>query len=171
MRVMVMCQVLFAAVIGVAAATTAMAGPTLCVGNEATAILKCYADAYAARDSSMFAGLLATDYRYANTADTTAPAGNYESALATTANMFHAPGVSRIVVEFGAPRAVEPGEAPATWALRDVPTTLRIEGESDDGRLGPFTVKSVTTYWVRLVSEPTPHYLIYREEQHDADHK
>jgi len=71
-----------------------------------------------------------------------------------------------VTIEFGSPGAVEEGEEAGTWVLRDVPATVRIEGTDNHGRPGPFIIESVTSYWVRAVNEPEPHYLLYREEQH-----
>ena len=153
------------------AATLTAAQSPLCTGDDPGSVLRCYADAYAKRDSVSFAALLAPDYvstdlSYPDMADV-----DYRTSLEFTTRMFRAPNIHHLELEFGEPARVEPGPVTGSWVLRDVSCTLRIQGVSDAGRPGPWAVTKVVSLWVRAVAEPAPHFLVIREELRDPEKK
>ncbi|MBU1890645.1 hypothetical protein KJ782_04125 [Patescibacteria group bacterium] len=48
------------------------------------------------------------------------------------------------------------------WTLKGLKYKLVVQGTSDGGRSGPFTVNKDITLYVREVVDPIPHWQIYR---------
>jgi len=142
-----------------------------CRGEVPESVLQCYSTAYAQRDSASFAALLAPDFTHIDLDHPQWDSSDYVGTVRLAAYLFKAPNVDRVEMSFGRPTAVESGADPRTWTIRDVPTVLHIDGTSDEGTPGPFEITKLITFSVRLVSEPTPHFVIFREELREAERK
>jgi hypothetical protein len=143
------------------------AAETLCIGDAPECVLQCYSTAYAERDSSMFAALLAPEFVHVDSTRAGGDDCDYGCTLRIISRMFQARNVQRIALEFGEPGAIEEGQSPGTWVIRNAPALLQLEGTDADGRHGPFTVRELVSLWVRRVGEPEPHFVIFGEELRD----
>ena len=147
------------------------AQPPLCTGDGPGSVLRCYADAYAKRDSVSYAALLAPDYVSTDLSYPDQAELDYRTTLELTTRMFRAPDIQRIELDFGEPLRIEEGQASGTWVIRDARCTLRMHGTSDAGRPGPWAVEKVVSLWVRVAAEPEPHFLLFREELRSPEEK
>ncbi len=140
------------------------AGTPYCAGGGPESVLRCYSDAYAARDSVAFARLIAPDYVSTDVDDPNVAPFDSVGALRVAGRIFHAPEITGLKLEFGAPDTLMAGAQPGTWLLSDVPCTLTVSGAVIAGQTGPWSVKQVVRLWVRQVEKPGPHFVIFHEE-------
>jgi len=155
----------------VVAAPNVGLGASYCEGDKPISVLKCYSAACADRDSVAYGALFAPEYVGVNVSDSTMAEVDYRTHVSKVASMFRAPEVKSLMMEFGTPKAVEPGPTADTWIVRDVPSTLHMEATVAGGKAEPFAVTAVMSFWVRRVTEPAPHYVIFRDEQRTWDGK
>lgn len=139
----------------------------LCAGDVPESVLQCYSTAYAERDSSMYAALLAPDFVLALSTHAGGDDCDYACTMEITCRMFRAPNVQSIALTFGEPASIEAGQEAGTWVIRDCPSLIRLEGTSAEGRPGPFAARQLVSLWVRQVEQPQPHFVIFREENRD----
>jgi len=138
----------------------------VCSGERPESVLRCYARAYAHRDSAALALLLARDYVAVESSGAKQKRLDYGDALRTAGRLFGSPKVAWIEVQFGKPQAVRAAQEPETWILRHVPVRVHVQG-AGAGRLLSREVHKLLTLWVRLEADPQPHYVIFREERRD----
>lgn len=132
-----------------------------CATDGPESVLACCSRAYSARSVEAWGELLAPDF---TSVDLAVPEEeiNREEELAITANLFKDPALERVALEWGDTYRIVAHEESRSWELHEIPCTLTLVGKLPTGQSGKFVFTGTASLWVREVTEPERHYLIYR---------
>ena len=152
-------RVLFVLGLLMAVTSAAFAGGP-CVGDAPESVLDCLARAYEARDLAAIEALYAPDFEFWFGTDASHTAWGREDEVKSAANLLANEKVRGIRFEIvGVPESV-PGIEPNTWIIRGVDSHLEIAA---DQSAEPYKVEGKDhEFLVRRLTEPTPHWQIYR---------
>jgi hypothetical protein len=123
-------------------------------------VIECLQAAYAARDTALYAAVLAPDFRFTG-ADSGAGLSRGED-LSGTATLFAS--ADSIAFEITGPITVLDGPAPGIFILDRVATALTVIIDKPDGKSG-WRSEELSSFTVREVEGPEPGYEIVEWRQ------
>ncbi len=141
-------------------ATAASAGLAACSGTGPGVVLACFTESHTNRDIEALESLLAPDYAWVVVVPPEADLFDREASMRASRNMFEAPEVEWVSLEFaGGYRVVEGGET-GTWRIEDLQATLTIKHTSAEE---PRIASMCATLYVRETKGEDSGYEVYRE--------
>jgi hypothetical protein len=130
-----------------------------CAVDGPESVLRCIAQAYAARDIDAFQRLLANDFVYASGDESNSWGADVE--LKVHRQMFAAPEIRTLTLTIADGYRVTPGDEPQTWVIGGVAATFVMDA-TRNGEPIRYDMTSTQGFRVRCMLEPLTHYVIYR---------
>ena len=140
---------------------------SLCTGAEPTAILDCLSSAYERRDYAAYQALLANDFRFVTYADTT-ELGGWDRAkdLESTKALFQDAKVVWVRLTFDSAKLKATPLAGDLWVLSPLAAHLKIQAHEEEGTKVFEVDNPEFRLFIRKAAAPSPHFEIYRWEDH-----
>jgi hypothetical protein len=141
-------------------AAAAGAVTAACPGESPEVVLTCFTQAHAERDIELLERLLAPEYAWVVVVPPEADIFDREASMTASRNMFAAPEVEWVSLEFAGGYLVVEGEVERTWRIEDLKATLTIKHTSAEE---PRVASMCATLYVRKTTGENAGYEVYRE--------